>query len=60
MAHLDESCKHRRVFGHWEQARARPRIAKYLASDKRQKYGNGIYRYYPDGDVVPKIVAAPT
>ncbi|OAQ97745.1 hypothetical protein LLEC1_00415 [Akanthomyces lecanii] len=58
MAHLDEKSEYRRVFGHWEQVRARPRIAKYLASDKRQKYDNGIYRYCPDGDVVPETAAA--
>lgn len=53
MAHVEKSGKYDLIFKHWETVRARPNIAKYLASDKRQKYANGIYRHYPEGDVVP-------
>ncbi|TDL20171.1 putative glutathione S-transferase family protein [Rickenella mellea] len=41
-----------KVFGVHERVAQRPRIAAYLKSDRRQKYGDGIYRYYEelDGD----------
>lgn len=47
-----ESGKYDRVFGLWEAVKSRDNIAKYLASDKRQKYGWGIYQYYEDNDVL--------
>jgi len=40
------------VFGLYDTVKERPRIKAYLASDRRQKYSNGIYRYYPELDVV--------
>ncbi|TGJ81849.1 hypothetical protein E0Z10_g6908 [Xylaria hypoxylon] len=47
------SGKYDRVFQHYEAVKARPRIAEYLASDRRQKYSNyGVYRYYEELDVV--------
>ncbi|KAF2651178.1 glutathione S-transferase [Lophiostoma macrostomum CBS 122681] len=52
MEHAEKSGKYNHVFKHWENVKARPNIAAYLASDKRQKYDWGIYRYYPDNDVV--------
>lgn len=48
------SGKYDRVFQLWEDVRARPNIAVYLASAKRQKYDWGIYRHYPDNDVLPE------
>lgn len=53
MDYVEKSGKYASIFRHWETVRARPNIAKYLASDKRQKYANGIYRHYPELDVLP-------
>lgn len=47
-----ESGKYDRVFQLWEAVKGRPNVAAYLASDRRQKYDWGIYRYYPDNDVL--------
>ncbi|KAI1452771.1 glutathione S-transferase protein-like protein [Annulohypoxylon moriforme] len=52
MSQARDSGKYDRVFGLWEAVKARPNIAAYLSSAKRQKYDWGIYRYYPDNDVV--------
>ncbi len=41
-----------RVFALYEAVKERPNIKAYLASERRQKYGNGIYRYYKELDVV--------
>ncbi|CAG9979525.1 unnamed protein product [Clonostachys byssicola] len=53
MAAAKESGKYDRVFALYEAVKARPRIAAYLASERRQKYSIGIYRYYEEMDVVP-------
>ncbi|KAJ4300825.1 hypothetical protein N0V90_002913 [Kalmusia sp. IMI 367209] len=34
-----------------EDIKTRPKLAAYLASERRQKYDWGIYRYYPENDV---------
>ncbi|KAI1195585.1 putative glutathione S-transferase family protein [Nemania serpens] len=47
-----ESGKYDRVFQLYEAVKARPNIAAYLSSERRQKYDWGIYRYYPENDVV--------
>ncbi|KAF2248183.1 glutathione S-transferase family protein [Trematosphaeria pertusa] len=52
--HARESGKYDRVFQLWEDVKARPNVAAYLASERRQRYDWGIYRYYPDNDVLPK------
>ncbi|KAI1482703.1 glutathione S-transferase protein-like protein [Daldinia eschscholtzii] len=52
MNQAKESGKYNKVFELWENVKARPNIAAYLASDRRQKYDWGIYRYYPENDVV--------
>ncbi|KAF2114824.1 glutathione S-transferase protein-like protein [Lophiotrema nucula] len=49
-----ESGKYNRVFQLWKDVKARPNVAAYLASERRQKYDWGIYRYYPENDVVPE------
>ncbi|RYP69993.1 hypothetical protein DL771_005784 [Monosporascus sp. 5C6A] len=49
-----ESGKYNQVFQLWNDVKARPNIAAYLGSDRRQKYDWGIYRYYPDNDVLPE------
>ncbi|KAI1169736.1 glutathione S-transferase protein-like protein [Nemania sp. FL0916] len=46
------SGKYNHVFELCEAVRARPNIAAYLASDKRQEYTLGVYRYYEQNDVV--------
>ncbi|KAI0117365.1 glutathione S-transferase protein-like protein [Daldinia grandis] len=52
MNQAKESCKYDRVFQLWKAVKGRPNVAAYLASDRRQKYDWGIYRYYPDNDVL--------
>ncbi|CAJ2501469.1 Uu.00g043220.m01.CDS01 [Anthostomella pinea] len=47
-----ESGRYTRVFQLYEAVKARPRIAEYMASDRRLKYANGLYRYYEELDVV--------
>lgn len=48
---LEKSGNYDRVFKLYSAVRERPRIKDYLASDRRQAYGDGIYRYYPELDV---------
>ncbi|KAK0616119.1 glutathione S-transferase [Bombardia bombarda] len=36
---------------HYEAVKARPKIKAYLESDRRQKYSNGMYRYYEELDI---------
>ncbi|RSL95948.1 hypothetical protein CEP52_011774 [Fusarium oligoseptatum] len=45
---LEQSGKYDDVFKLYAEVKARPNIAKYLASDRRQAYGNGIWRRYPE------------
>jgi len=53
MKQAREAGEYDKVFKLWEDVKARPNIAGYLASDRRQKYQNwGIYRHYDDNDVV--------
>jgi glutathione S-transferase len=54
MEHAKKSGKYDHVFKHWEDVKARPKVAAYLASNRRQKYDWGIYRYYAVNDVVPE------
>ncbi|KAF2168608.1 hypothetical protein M409DRAFT_21354 [Zasmidium cellare ATCC 36951] len=42
------------VFKLYNAVQDRPRIKAYLESNRRQKYGNGIYRHYPELDVDPE------
>lgn len=51
---LRDAGTYKRVFALVDAVRARPNIAAYLASDRRLAYGEGIYRYYKDLDVVPE------
>lgn len=39
-----------RVKALYETVAGRPRIAAYLGSERRTKYGNGVYRYYTELD----------
>ncbi|KAJ4323379.1 hypothetical protein N0V84_004383 [Fusarium piperis] len=45
---LEQSGKYDDVFKLYEVVKARPNIAKYLASDRRAPYGDGIWRRYPE------------
>lgn len=48
---MQESGDHQGVFQLYDAVKERPKIHEYLASERRQKYGNGIYRYYEELDV---------
>lgn len=50
MAKAEQSGDYARVFALYDAVRARPRIQAYLASDRRQQYSQGIYRYFPELD----------
>lgn len=50
MAKMRKSGKYDGVFALYDRVKARPNIAAYLESDRRQKYGMGIWRYYPELD----------
>jgi glutathione S-transferase len=52
MTAAEKSGKYEKVFKLYEAVKDRPRIKEYLASDRRFKYDQGIYRYYPELDVV--------
>jgi glutathione S-transferase len=48
-----ECGKYRLVFELYSDVKARPNVAAYLASERRQKYASwGLYRYYPENDVL--------
>ncbi|KAI0431926.1 glutathione S-transferase [Xylaria sp. FL1042] len=60
MAAAKKSGKYDRVFQLYEAVKARPRIAEYLASERRQKFSEyGIYRHYEELDVEPEPEAEP-
>ena len=50
MEGLRKSGKYEKVFALAERVQSRERIKSYLASERRLKYGNGIYRHYPELD----------
>lgn len=50
VAKLRESGKYEKVFGLYERVKGRDKIKAYLDSDRRQNYGMGIYRHYPELD----------
>lgn len=39
------------IFALYEAVKQRPKIKAYLASNRRQEYGLGIYRHYEELDV---------
>lgn len=51
MAKLEREGKCTKVLGLCEAVKERPRIKAYLGSERRQKYSNGIYRYYEELDL---------
>ncbi|KAL6850722.1 hypothetical protein ACO1O0_007847 [Amphichorda felina] len=48
MAKLKGSGEYDAVFALYDAVKERPNIKAYLASDRRQAYGEGIYRHYPE------------
>ncbi|KAI3390826.1 hypothetical protein diail_8570 [Diaporthe ilicicola] len=48
---LEDSGDYKGVFALYEAVKERPNIKDYLASDRRQQYSQGIYRYYEELDV---------
>ena len=51
MEAMKKSGKYSKVFDLYERVSKLPEIKTYLESEKRMKYGNGIYRYYPELDL---------
>lgn len=45
---MEKSGEYNGVFKAYQAVKERPNISKYLESDRRQAYGDGIYRYYPE------------
>ncbi len=50
MAKLERDGKITKVLELYSAVKERPRIKEYLESPRRQKYSNGIYRYYEELD----------
>ncbi|KAG7149814.1 hypothetical protein HYQ46_001265 [Verticillium longisporum] len=50
LAKLEDSSRLNGVFKLYDAVKERPKIKEYLASERRQKYGDGIYRHYPELD----------
>lgn len=53
VAKYDKSGEYSRVFQLYQAVKDRPRIKEYLASERRQPYSMGIYRYYKELDIEP-------
>jgi hypothetical protein len=53
MARYEKSGEYSHVLELYEAVKGRPRIKAYLASDRRQKYSMGIFRYYEELDIDP-------
>ena len=51
MDKLKKSGNYDGVFALYERVKSRPNTSKYLKSEKRLKYGMGIYRHYPELDL---------
>lgn len=51
MAKLEREGKHTKVFALHQAVAERPKIKAYLESSRRQKYSNGVYRYYEELDI---------
>tara|TARA_R110002060_G_scaffold24415_7_gene33179 strand:- start:223 stop:414 length:192 start_codon:yes stop_codon:yes gene_type:complete len=50
MKRIENEGKFSKVFALHKRVEERPNIKDYLASDRRQAYGMGIYRHYPELD----------
>jgi glutathione S-transferase len=47
---IEKEGKLAKIFALYERVKERPNIKTYLASERRQAYGMGIYRHYPELD----------
>jgi len=47
---MEKEGTYKGVFELYERVKERPKIKKYLASERRQKYSMGIWRHYPELD----------
>ncbi|CZR64416.1 uncharacterized protein PAC_14314 [Phialocephala subalpina] len=47
---LEKEGQYSKVFEHQGRVKELPKIKAYLGSERRQKYGMGIYRHYPELD----------
>jgi glutathione S-transferase len=54
VAYYRDTGKYDKVFGLYEAVKSRPRLAAYFASDRRHQFSMGIYRHYPELDLVPE------
>ncbi|EPE08557.1 glutathione s-transferase family [Ophiostoma piceae UAMH 11346] len=54
MTALQDAGQYEQVFALYAAVKARPRIAAYLASERRVPYGLGVYRHYDELDVLPE------
>ncbi|KAI9052657.1 hypothetical protein LZ554_003996 [Drepanopeziza brunnea f. sp. 'monogermtubi'] len=50
LTRLAKGAEYAKVFALYENVKSRPNIKQYLASGRRQQYGMGIYRHYPELD----------
>ncbi|KIW20312.1 hypothetical protein PV08_00887 [Exophiala spinifera] len=50
VANLRETGDYDKVFALYDRVKALEKVKAYLESDRRQKYGMGIYRHYPELD----------
>jgi len=50
MSQLQKDGNYEDVFKLYEAVKELPNIKAYLASERRQVYGKGIYRHYPELD----------
>ncbi|KAI4157453.1 MAG: hypothetical protein LQ342_008282 [Letrouitia transgressa] len=50
MARLRATGEYEGVFGLYERVKGRKEVKEYLESERRQKYGEGIWRHYPELD----------
>lgn len=50
MAKMRDGGDYDRVFALYDRVKALDKVEKYLESDRRMKYGMGIYRHYPELD----------
>ncbi|KAK1773587.1 hypothetical protein QBC45DRAFT_461135 [Copromyces sp. CBS 386.78] len=51
MAKLEKERKHSKLFELYDAVKQRPKLKEYLEGPRRQKYSNGLYRYYEEFDI---------
>ena len=54
VAALQNAGQFEHVFALYAAVKERPKIAAYLASERREPYGLGVYRHYDELDVLPE------